>query len=254
MKRYSTIFVAVLLALLLVRLAYAEPSELYQASTISALKEGHYDGTATFEELKQHGDFGLGTLNGLDGEMIAVDGRFFQIPADGTVREIEENAKAPFATICFFKAEKKLPLSGPQDLPRLLQWLDEAAPDAEKFVAIRIDGTFPHMKVRSVPRQQKPYPILADALKHQAVFDLINVDGTMVGFRGPSYAEGVTVAGYHFHFINRDRTAGGHVLDCRVAKGQAGILTLDRLLLQLISGPSHPKLGVAPRPRNIVNE
>lgn len=254
MKRTSTIFAALSLVFLLVHVACAEPPELYQVSTISALKEGQNDGTTTFGDLKKHGDFGLGTLNGLDGEMVAVDGRFFQIPADGTVHLIEESAKTPFATVCFFKGEKKLPVGAQQDLQRLLLWLDEVAPDQDKLVAIRIDGTFPYMKVRSVPRQQKPYPKLGDALKHQTVFELSNVDGTMVGFRCPSFAEGVNVAGYHFHFINRERTTGGHVLNCSVTQGQAGILNLDRLLLQLSSGASQPKLGVTPRPRNIVNE
>jgi acetolactate decarboxylase len=254
MKRTSAILTAILLAFLALHLSYAEPPTLYQVSTISALKEGRYHGPTTFDTLKRHGDFGLGTLNALDGEMIAVDGRFFQIPADGTVHEIAASAQTPFAVVCFFKAERKLPVGEHQDLSRLLQWLDEAAPDQEKFVAIRIDGTFPGMKVRSVPRQDKPYPTLGDALKRQTVFDLTNTEGTLVGFRCPSSTGGAAVAGYHFHFINRERTAGGHVLDCRIKQAEAGILNLDQLLLQLSSDPSPPKLRVAPGPRNVVHE
>jgi hypothetical protein len=33
----------------------------------------------TFEALARHGDFGLGTFDALDGEMIAIDGTFYQI-------------------------------------------------------------------------------------------------------------------------------------------------------------------------------
>ena len=44
---------------------------VFQTSTISALLDGAYEGDVTFGELARHGDFGLGTLQQLDGEMIA---------------------------------------------------------------------------------------------------------------------------------------------------------------------------------------
>ena len=44
---------------------------LFQASTVSALLDGAYDGDLTFADLASQGDTGLGTLNGLDGELIA---------------------------------------------------------------------------------------------------------------------------------------------------------------------------------------
>ena len=65
-----------------------EPHVLFQASTIGALLDGAYEGDVTFAELAEHGDLGLGTLNGLDGEMIALDGRFFRADVDGRVGEV----------------------------------------------------------------------------------------------------------------------------------------------------------------------
>jgi len=50
---------------------------LFQTSTIDALLEGEYDGDISFAELEERGDFGLGTLEALDGEMIALDGGFY---------------------------------------------------------------------------------------------------------------------------------------------------------------------------------
>ena len=47
---------------------------VFQCSLMSALLAGVYDGELTVRELLQHGDFGLGTFNSLDGEMIIVDG------------------------------------------------------------------------------------------------------------------------------------------------------------------------------------
>ena len=47
------------------------------------------------------------------------------------------------------------------------------------------------------------------------MFELTGVDGTMLGFRFPEYAEGIEVSGWHLHFISEDRSRGGHVLDSR---------------------------------------
>ena len=63
---------------------------LYQYSTIGSLLEGVYDGEITFAELKDHGDMGLGTYNALDGEMIELDHRFYQIKSDGVVYEVDD--------------------------------------------------------------------------------------------------------------------------------------------------------------------
>jgi acetolactate decarboxylase len=79
---------------------------------------------------------------------------------------------------------------------------------------MRIQGTFPELKVRSVPKQIPPYRQLNDVVKQQQrIFELRNVRGTLVGFRLPQYLNGVNVGGYHFHFVTNDRRAGGHVID-----------------------------------------
>jgi hypothetical protein len=62
--------------------------ELYQTSLMSALLEGIYEGEVTYGELREHGDFGLGTFNQLDGEMVGFDGIFYQIRSDGSARRV----------------------------------------------------------------------------------------------------------------------------------------------------------------------
>lgn len=66
---------------------------------------------------------------------------------------------------------------------------------------------------RTAPRQAKPYRPLTEALQEQATVEFKNVTGTIAGFRSPDYAQGISVAGYHLHFITDDRSGGGHVLD-----------------------------------------
>src|SRR5512137_1292807 len=58
---------------------------LYQVSTIDALMQGVFDGVEPVAELKKHGDFGIGTFDALDGEMIVLDGIVYQAKADGHI-------------------------------------------------------------------------------------------------------------------------------------------------------------------------
>jgi acetolactate decarboxylase len=196
-----------------------EPHVLFQASTIGALLEGSYDGDLSFAELAEHGDLGLGTLNGLDGEMIALDGEFFRADVDGYVDRVPPTAKTPFAVVTRFEPEIDLPVEGGIDHEALLERLDELIPAGASSCAIRLDGRFDLVRARSVPRQTPPYRPLTEVVADQHVFELEHVAGTMLGFRFPAYAEGIEVGGYHLHFISENRRRGGHVLNSRAAAG-----------------------------------
>jgi len=193
--------------------AQAERDVLYQASTINALLEGVYDGTITLGELQKHGDFGIGTFDGLDGEMILLDGCFYQVRGDGKVYRPGPGATTPLATVAFFVADHALAADGPFDLSDLESLLDRTTPERNVPVAIRITGTFKRVKTRSVPKQEKPYPRLIDVTAKQPTFEFHDVKGTLVGFRFPAYMKGIGVPGYHLHFLTADRSGGGHVLE-----------------------------------------
>ena len=189
-----------------------ERSPIFQYSAINALLEGVYDSDVTVEELSRHGNFGIGTFDGLDGEMILLDEDFYQIRADGNVYRVPDSMKTPFAVVTFFKG---ITVSYPQsslDFQGLTNYIDSLIQTKNIFYAIRVDGLFKQVKTRSVSKQQKPYPRLVEALKKQPEFTLNNVRGTLVGFRCPAYVGGLNVPGYHLHFITKDRSAGGHVL------------------------------------------
>jgi acetolactate decarboxylase len=188
---------------------------LFQASTIAALLDGAYDGDLTFAELAEHGDLGLGTLNGLDGEMIALDGRFHRANVEGAVAEVGPDERTPFAVVVPFEPEVDERLAGLLDHDGLLAQLDELIPAGAASCAVRLDGHFELVRARSVPRQTPPYRPLAEVVAEQHVFELTDVEGSMVGFRFPAYAEGIEVSGYHLHFISADRRRGGHVLSSR---------------------------------------
>jgi acetolactate decarboxylase len=213
---------------------------LFQTSTIDALLEGEYDGDLSFAELEDRGDFGLGTLEALDGEMVALDGGFYQVRSDGRAYAIDRRAKTPFAVVTFFEPNLSTTLATPLDLGKLCATLDRLVDGEASCYAVRVDGHFEYVKTRSVPRQKKPYPPLAEVVKHQPTFESHDVRGSLVGFRFPHYAQGLNVAGYHFHFITADRTAGGHVLEFRLASGELAVDSEADLRLELPQGVDLP--------------
>lgn len=192
-----------------------EPHVLFQASTIGALLDGAFDGDLSFAELAKHGDLGLGTLNHLDGEMIALDGEFFRADVDGAINRIAAAERTPFAVVTRFDPEVEARIEGPLRHAELLARLDALVPPGTSSCAVRLDGHFEFVRARSVPPQRPPYRPLAEVVADQHVFELADVAGTMLGFRFPAYVEGIEVAGYHLHFISEDRSRGGHVLDSR---------------------------------------
>ena len=208
---------------------------LFQASTVSALLDGAYEGDLTFAELAGEGDTGIGTLNGLDGEMIAIDGRFFRADVEGSLNEIDPDERTPFAVVSRFSPDRELPVTGPMDLAGLEELLD--GDRAEAPVAVfRIDGRFGSVKARSVPRQHPPYRSLGEVVADQSVFEFGPVDGSLIGFRFPAWVEGVEIGGYHFHFVDRALTRGGHVLDLSIDSGVALVQHSDDLHIELPPG------------------
>ena len=226
--------------------------KLFQTSTLDALLEGAYDGDVTFAELAQRGDFGLGTLDGLDGEMIALDGEFHQARADGSVRRIAATERTPFAVVTRFAPDTHATLDFPHDHAALLSALDALVPDAALCYAVRVDGRFESLRARSVPRQRRPYPPISEVIARQVEFDLPATSGTIVGFRFPDYAQGLNVPGYHLHFISHDRSAGGHVLDCRVAAGEIHVDHSSDLHMELPAGLTWTDPDTSPAKRDVI--
>jgi acetolactate decarboxylase len=193
-----------------------EPHVLFQASTIGALLDGAFEGDLSFRELAEHGDLGLGTLNHLDGEMVALDGEFFRADVDGMATRVGPEERTPFAVVTSFEPTVDGHLPDEEiDHRALLKKLEELIPAGASSCAIRLDGRFELVRARSVPRQEPPYRPLTEVVADQHVFELGDLEGTMLGFRFPAYAEGIEVAGFHLHFISADRSRGGHVLDSR---------------------------------------
>jgi acetolactate decarboxylase len=210
-----------------------EVSELYQTSLMSALIDGVYDGDKTIEQLLQHGDFGLGTFDELDGELVALDSEVHQLREDGSARLARMDQKTPFAVMTNFRPTMFGAFKAPIDKSGVQQVIDELTASPNLFCAFRIDGKFEHVQTRTVPRQTLPYRPMLEAIEHQPVHTFTKSSGTLVGFRCPEYVQGINVAGFHVHYITDDRQGGGHVLDYRLIEGTVEVAEISRLRIDL---------------------
>lgn len=215
---------------------------IFQVSTFKSLLAGDFDGIVSYSQLKSKGDFAMGTFDGLDGEMIALNGNFYQIKTDGKAYRVEDSSKAPFAIATFFDEDIKAKVPENIDYKKLCSFLDELT-TKDIFYAIKLEGTFSSIKVRSVPKKSKPYPKLLDVIKEQSVFDLKDVKGSIVGFKCPSYIGEVNVIGYHFHFITQDHLYGGHVLDCQIKDGEVFLDETNSFFMTLPKDSDYYKIN-----------
>jgi acetolactate decarboxylase len=191
-------------------------SQIYHTSIMSALIRGVYEGKVTCKELAEHGDFGLGTFNELDGEMIAIDGQFYQLRSDDASSLVDPDQKTPFATVTFFRGDFTGVISHPLNMYEFKKVMNKLIQTENLFFAIRLDGTFESVKTRN-----------------QTTFELKKVRGTLAGFRSPDYSQGLSVAGYHLNFITDDRKSGGNVLDFVLNKATLKIDTYSSLFIAL---------------------
>ena len=206
---------------------------LFQVSTIDSLLLGGYDGEFTFRELREHGDFGIGTLDALDGEMISLDGSFYQVRADGEVYPISDDMTTPFSSVTFFEQDYSFTIEGTYNYSEFIRRASPRMPSRTTLYAIRMDVTAPYIKARAIPRQEKPYPPLAVATADQSVFIINNTTGTIIGFYTPDSFQGLNIPGFHLHYINAGRTRGGHILDFMLENATVVLDTTPGFTLQL---------------------
>lgn len=210
-----------------------DKNSLFQYSTINAIGGGQFEGDLSLKELKTHGDMGLGTINDLDGEMIEIDSKFYQIDSTGKLKQLDEGTKTPFAVTTSFDPKDVITLTDVQDYKQFTEKVSDQFKNKNDFYAVRVTGTFKLVKARTVPKQSRPYPNLSEVVKHQAEFEFKEVKGTLFGFYTPNYAGTINVPGFHLHFITDDKTSGGHVLDVQFDNAKVEISPMTQFTVSL---------------------
>ena len=197
-----------------------ERTRFTQVSLFSVLLSGRYDGVIAIRELKKLGNMAIATMDRLDGEMQMIDGVVYQACSDGHVYLPGDDATIPFGTVAEFHAERTLKLSEVPSYETFEARIDELCHEKNIPLAIHFTGDFRHMKVRTVSRQERDGIGLAEAAKSEAVFELRDVRGDLVGFRLPGYIKGVNAPGWHLHFVDAERQHGGHVVNFSLREGE----------------------------------
>lgn len=205
---------------------------LFQVSTLDALSQGVFEGAYTVGQLKQKGDFGLGTYDGLNGEMVVLDGRVYHAYYDGTTKEAADSETAPFAAVTFFRPQVNYTITG-KTMAEISAWLTTVLPSANLSYAVKITGLFTAVETRAITKQSMPYPTLAAASVGEAVFNYTDLEGTAVVLRAPSFEKGINVVGDHFHFVSKDHTKAGHALALTTGTVKVEIMALPETTLWL---------------------
>jgi len=207
-------------------------SRIYLSTPVNALVEGIYEQNVPMTEIQKHGDFGLGTFNDLDGEMVLLDGQTYRVAADGNVSLVSAQTLTPFACVTFYRSMSHENSRGELTYAEFQAWLTTLMPSPNLFYAFRIEGEFNQVRTRSVPKQANYRP-LVEVAKEQSEFVFRNVAGTLVGFFTPAFMASLNVPGLHLHFVSQDRQRGGHLLECQVKQVRADIQFLYTLELAL---------------------
>jgi acetolactate decarboxylase len=208
--------------------------EFYHYSIWAALVNKVYDGNLTVKEAKEHGDIGLGTYNGVDGELILLDGVFYHVPSSGVVSIADDSTHIPYLNATFFNKDLSFAINGPVYYDSLRKLVQQKFPSRNFFYAFKIHGEFDSLKLGSLYKQERPYSEGLDSLMpKRPKFDHTNLTGTMVGFYCPDFIGDINVAGFHLHFLSDDKKVGGHVMELRGKnfKVDMGKLTEYRFVL-----------------------
>jgi len=232
----AILFVSVSVQFVTATVCDAAKNSFYQVALLQSLMLGEFDGSISVTELKKHGDFGLGTFDKVNGEMIVLDGHVYQALSDGTVREAQDDYTIPFASVAFFENAKNIELPAIGCAAELKSVLDAVISKncANYFYLVKIPVRNARVSVRSVQKQKKPYRPLDRVINtDQAVFNYGSITGTVIGVYCPDYMSQLNAAGWHFHFLSEDKKSGGHLLEIALGKSTAMIAQVDSFEMDL---------------------
>ena len=207
--------------------------EIFQYYTWSTFSERKFDGNISFAELKKYGNFGIGTFNALDGEMLLLYGALYKFEASGNAIHVPDDLMTPFATVKYFVPDDSILCGRFDSIGKLNDFLQQQISGDTLLAALLITGRFDSVVTRSIPRQERPYPEIEKVVKAQVVSEFKNIDGILVGFYFPPKFTGINFPGFHFHFITGDMKYGGHLIDCKLSECKILIDKSNKLLITL---------------------
>ena len=205
---------------------------VYLSAPVTAMLKGFYEENTLLGDLKRHGDFGLGTFNNLDGEMVMLDGIIYRLRADGKTYPVADEVQTPFACVTFYRPTVSEEFAVELDYAAFQALLGRLLPSDNMLYAIRVDGFFQEVQVWSVSRQENYQPLNEEDHNRPAL-SFENIHGVLAGFYTPKFIRSLNFPGFHLHFLTADRRYGGHLHACRTGRIEIGIQFIQQLKLDL---------------------
>ncbi|MDF1677349.1 MAG: acetolactate decarboxylase [Legionellaceae bacterium] len=190
-------------------------SHLYQYSHASIFTQKAYDGTGSIEQLKPHGDIGLGTFNSLNGELVVVDGEFYQCLEEKHIKQASDNALMPWAAVTrFTDSASTITLQPVKTFSELETIILSLIHTKNTPYVFHIKAHCNDILFRQVVKQNKPYSLSIDEVYAKSPTNHTGpVKADLVGFYIPDFMQSIHPTGLHLHGLTEDKLSGGHVLE-----------------------------------------
>lgn len=231
---------------------------VWQVVPAATFMNGSYAPATTAGEIRRHGSIGVGTPGAANGELTMINSTVYHTFANaGTVVGPPDSAGVSFAIVTGWDERDSRRVNVGPDLTypgTFTAAVDAQLPTLNAFYALHMTGRWRQVVVRNLIRQSSPYvpfpcsPIRLDTLSAS------DAEGTMVGFREPPFADGMSVSGFHLHFINK-AGRGGHVIGFLLG-AEPGAVTLNvserrEFTLRMPPAPAPPPAGACPYPATV---
>ena len=196
-------------------LVTAAHGHVHQIDVVTDLLHGNYDSITTVGDVFSNTVLGLGVADRLDGEIVSVDGQTWRIPASGVPVIAEPDLGMPFAISAEGGTSIHIELAPGTTQDQIAtiveQEIHRQHDNLHPIAAVRLDGTFTDVLLRTEHRQDPPFQHLDNVLRREVQFSFDTWQGTFVGFSFPqTNNDQIAIPGLHLHAISRDRTSGGH--------------------------------------------
>lgn len=205
---------------------------LFLSAPVNSLLKGYYKQDMTIGELRKNGNFGLGTFDNLDGEMVMIEGQVYQLNTDGHTYPVGDRTNTPFSAVTFFSPQITEEFEGDFDFPSFNSILEKMILSPNMLFAIRIDGMFDYVKVWSVSKHENYQP-LVESEEERPASEYSNIEGILAGFYVPRFIKSLCMPGFHLHFLTSDKKRGGHLQECRLKRMNITLQVLPKLTLNL---------------------
>lgn len=206
---------------------------IHQYAPTVALLNSIYEGDITPEQMVQQGNIGIGTVNHLAGELVAVDGVVYTIDAEGGIKVAPQDLESPNMTMINFQPKRTVTVENIESYEDLTKALQKYATSINSFYAYRIKGEFGYLKMASAHKVENEDVSLFEYLDTRVMYTRENIKGTLVGLFTPDYLGNIVIPGMHFHFLSEDIKLGGHLEDIKFDKLQVEIQEINQVNLQL---------------------